>query len=238
VKVQFVCELPPEVVAASPTGTVFVNAGTDSNYEAIRFEDGKLVFDTLAPGLSAVLYLDGFTIVELDLSGGRCVAGPVQARASVSGLVLPAEGEALIQVQGCGINERVDVDGGFFAWVDPGPCSLFAVRSDGALNVRSAVVEIAPGAGDEVNVRLRLPSWRAAIGAMVRQDGDHFVLDEEIGGLRVGDTLLAVDGEPVGASLWEVLDQALGPAESMVRYTVERDGVELDVELDRSERAR
>jgi hypothetical protein len=240
------CLIDPEVVAFGPTGTVRLDRRSGAAFEAARFADGALLVDTYDDVIGGTIYLDGFSPAELSFVGGQCRVAKVVRQASVAGVITPMIGaaEGQVAVQGCGANVQVDPHGSFFAQIDPGPCTLFAVRRDGGVTVRSVPVELNPAPGEDVVVDLALPTWLAAsAGLDLRQDDDGAT---RIGpvvpggtaaelGLVEGDEILAVDGTDVeGLSLWDVSDLEVGPDGTDVVYTVLRDGEPVELTLTRA----
>jgi hypothetical protein len=232
------CPLPAWVAELAPTGSVFVPLAEGNQYVEPRY-DGV---DALVPAFDGMsggtFYLVGFAAFPFTVAGGICQVGYVEAKATVSGVIVPVAGAAAgdVVVQGCGTNEVVDADGGFYAEIDPQPCELFAVRRDGGIQVRSAVVALSPSPGEDILVDLVLPAWFAAdAGVRIQEVDGGFVVSEAASGLLVGDVVLAVDGRSLdGASLWEVRDLETGPEGSRVVYTVERDGQVREIEAPRA----
>jgi len=156
----------------------------------------------------------------------------------VSGL----RGTSPVVVQGCGTNAPVDDHGDYFAYVDPGPCTLFAVRRDGHLNVRSQPVSLDLAPSDDRVVDLFLPDHVASgIDATLHHTDTGPVVASLVdggaarqAGLREGDRLLAIDHEAVDdLDGWQVLDRIQGHAGSKVRLDVLRDDVPLTVDITR-----
>lgn len=240
------CWIDAEVVGLSPTGTVRLDRRSGAAFEAARFEEGALLVDTYDDVIGGTVYLDGFSPAELSFLGGQCRVAKVVRQASVAGVITPMMGVAdgQVAVQGCGANVQVDPHGGFFAQIDPGPCTLFAVRRDGGVTVRSIPVALDPAPGEDLVVDLALPTWQAAsAGVDLRQDADGATVIGPVGpdgpaaelGLAEGDVVLAVDGtELLGLSLWEVSDLEVGPEGTDVIYTVLRDGERVELTLTRA----
>jgi hypothetical protein len=233
------CPIPSAVAELQPPATIHLEGPDGSLFEEGRYE-GRVLLVPQRPGyFTGSLYLPGFTTASLTFWDGVCRVGPIHAKATVSGLITPRDGadEGAIAVQGCGANVTVDADGGFFAEVEPTACTLFAVRRDGALVVRSEPVDLDLRPGDEVIVDLRLPAWRAAdVGAELTQDdAGAIVVRASHGELRPGDRVLAIDGAPLDdASLWEAHDLAVGPDGTDVVYEIDRDGEVLTLTLRRA----
>ncbi len=240
------CLIDPEVVAFRPTGTVRQDRRSGAAFEAARFDDGALLLDTYADAIGGTVYLDGFSPAELSFVGGQCRVAKVVRQASVAGVIMPLMGadEGQVAVQGCGANVQVDPHGSFFAQIDPGPCTLFAVRRDGGVTVRSVPVELDPAPGEDVVVDLALPTWVAAsAGLDLRQDEDGATRIGPVPpdghaaelGLAEGDVILAVDGTDLaGLSLWDVSDLEVGPDGTEVVYTVLRDGEPVELTVTRA----
>lgn len=239
------CPVDADVIALTPAGTVRLDRRSGAAFEAARFDSGAISVTTYDDVIGGTVYLDGFSPAELSFAGGQCRVGKLTQQASVSGVIVPATGatDGQIAVQGCGANVQVDPHGSFFAQVDPGPCTLFAVRRDGAVTVRSIPVPLDPAPGEDLVVDLEIPTWHAAsVGMEIRQDGDGATRIGPVNpdgpaaeaSLAQGDPILGVDGRDVrGLSLWEVMDLAVGPDGTEVVYTVLRDGERVDVTLTR-----
>ncbi|MCB9683126.1 MAG: PDZ domain-containing protein [Alphaproteobacteria bacterium] len=238
------CPLPAAVVALAPLGTVRLHRPGGSLFDVARFEQGALAIFPMDDVTGGDVQLDGYAAATLTLADGVCTVGPLVPQASITGGIVPTAGAEAGQVvvQGCGVNVVVDPYGTFFARVDPGPCTLVAVRQDGRLSVRSAPLELDLAPGEDVDVELALPTWHAAsVGVALAADDNGRVVVREVAdggpgdgaGLRAGDVVGAIDGVRVraddGEALWDAVDRALGPAGTEVTYTVWRDGERVDV---------
>lgn len=239
------CAIDADVLAEAPSGTVRLDRRSGSAFEIAQFGLGALLVAAYDDVVGGTIYLDGYSPADLHFSGGVCTVSKPVRGATVSGVIVPRAGanEGQVSVQGCGAYVQVDAHGGFFAQVDPGPCTLFAVRRDGAVTVRSTPVELDPKPGEDVVVDLILPTWTAAsAGVELHQGGDGAVTlgpvrpgtAGQAAGLVDGEVVLAIDGVDVrGLSLWEISDLEVGPAGSEVRYTVERGGEAEEVTVER-----
>jgi hypothetical protein len=239
------CPVPPDVIDAMPDGTVRIDRLSRSEFYRPDYDDSALLIPSFSDLVGGTLYLDGYAPAQLTFVDGVCTVHDLLQQAAIAGTITPTVGAEAGQVtiQGCGANTTVDADGAFFAQINPSPCSLFAVRQDGELSVRSNVLDLDPQPGDELLVVLTLPTWHAASAGLTLSTGADDVIEisrvapdsaaEDLG-LRVGDVVLEIDGEPLAdLPLWDVQDLAVGPEGTEVTYTVVRDGVVVELVLDR-----
>ncbi len=231
------CPLPPEVAERAGTGTARLDRVDGSLFEVATIVDGAAVVPDHGGVRTGTLYLDGFSPADLHIDGGVCRVSPPIARAELSGTVGPLRpGDAArVAVQGCGGHTPVEEDGAFFLYIEPGPCTVFAVRTDGDHPVRSDPVSLDLAPGEDVVVTLRLPTWTVATpGAFLGRGPDVPTMLDRVdpagpayaAGLRDGDRVTAVDGQAVDdLSPWEALDLLQGPPGSTATFQIERDGI-------------
>ncbi len=235
------CAVPAEVIEMGGNGTARMPGLHGDLFLLTEIRDGWLTLD-VPPDYAGqgVLSLPGWSPTTIEVGFRGCEVGPLQARASISGIVVASEGieDDRIEIRGCGLFQRLDRDGGFYAEVDAEPCTLIATRQDGLFRMRSDPLYLEPLPGEDLLVELVLPPWRAAgVGTVLRQRRDGIYIQEvrpdtpsEVAGLRAGDRILALDGEDVADyAVWEFVDIALGPEGSEVVYTVDRAGEEVDI---------
>ena len=235
------CPIPAELDRARPAGALYLDGDRGPQLETFRYLPGFVWVPWREGVYAGRLYLEGFSRFDLDLQGGRCEPGAVVAKATINGVVRHP-GPGVVTVQGCGANATVDAYGGFFAEIDPSPCTFFAVRQDGDLLVRSAPLALSPQPGEELIVDLELPAWRAAgVGARLElRDGGVVVgaVDDEgpaaRAGLAAGEEVVALDGLPVAdLDLWALGDRLQGPEDTPLVVTVLRDGEPVELTLSR-----
>lgn len=209
-------------------------------------EDGRFELRVGAEEGEARLDVPGFSSTTLRWSMGDagldCELDPIQLRTAVSGLVRATEGiaDGRIRVLGCGHRTRVDQDGGFFIEVDPEPCTLRAMRQDGAFMLSSPPVEVDPTSGDEVILDMNLPPWRAAgVGVSLEESDAGFVITRVVeggpasrAGLRRGDMVVALDDLDAAAlDMRSFIDLALGREGTEVTYHVLRGDQEVPLTI-------
>jgi hypothetical protein len=246
---------PPELRCALPEAAAEVSSGGTLQLHARRrgfpvsVRDGAAVIDFVPPGIeqiSGTLKLDGFSPTSLEATrseqGWSCQVGDLQAAAVLTGRVRTSRGleSGTLSITGCGGHASVDRDGGFFMEVAPEPCVLFAQRLDGVFRVRSLPTPVDPRAGRDVVIDLDLPSWETSgvgVGLETHELGISVTMvmpdsPAELAGIRPGDLIVAVDGEPAASfELDEFVDFAVGPPDTEVVYTLLRDGEEVSLTL-------
>ncbi len=177
---------------------------------SVEVLDGEVSLHTREPVGRGWLRLEEHDKVEISWSQGRCEAPLVEPEpltAAITGTVRHAAGEpeGEVWVSGCGQHAlEPDVDGGFYFLTRPGPCTLQAHRRGGVLRAWGEPVQVVAAEGEDVTVTLDLPPWRpAGLGITIEAvEGGIGVLGVIEGtaawevGLRTGDVVLEVDGEP------------------------------------------
>jgi hypothetical protein len=202
--------------------------------------EGRMVLDGY--GSSPLVFAPGTDAVPGDCGGPIAFdVGP----AAVVGMVTHADGRPAgkVWVQGCGKRVSTDVDGSYYLEaLATGSCEVQAFRRDGVFTIWSAEVGVTPIEGEDVVANLELPPHQTAgLGAEVRNvDEGVLVLRTLVGsaaeqaGLREGDVVVEIDGQPtVGLSLREFVERALGPEGTEVEIVVADGEGERIVELRR-----
>lgn len=179
---------------------------------------------------------------------GACTAPitPEPGSASLTGyLTLAGSGAPAAGgwVEGCGNLAFADGNGIVHMDILPAPCSVVAMRQDGALRTVGEPVAVVPQPGRDVVVDLTLPDApKAGLGLRVAAvDGGIQVEGVVDGGpaanagLEAGDLVLQVDGRPTtDLDLPGFVSLAAGPAGSPVVLSIERDGQRLEVTVVRA----
>ncbi len=176
---------------------------------------------------------------------GECDPIEVPEAALVAVEVIGTSPRSPIWVKGCGVIERLPKDAtSVDLEVAAMPCALEAWRTDGLLRALSPLVTIDPRPGRTTNVQLRLPeSSTGGIGISFRT-GDEAVSVRSVhrdspaweAGLRSGDRIVAVDGEPTGGLQQnDFIALGTGPVGSEVSLVVEaEDGTIDELTLERA----
>ncbi|MCB9679999.1 MAG: PDZ domain-containing protein [Alphaproteobacteria bacterium] len=199
------------------------------------------------------LAFDGIGEADADVmwteAGWTCRLGPVRPYGYVTGRVITHTGvdDARVRVVGCGATTGVDRDGGFFMEVAPEPCTLRAVRLDGAFLLRSAPVRVDPTSGVDIVLDLGLPDYEASGVGVAIEEHDLGIRVRQVfpdtpasdAGLRPGDIIVALDGVPtVELDSHGFVDLAVGAPGTDVTYTVLRGDREVDIDMTREPMAR
>jgi len=213
-------------------------------------ELGDAVFDER----SGVFSLEGYGPQALEWSDpgedgrGACRApiAPEPARASLVGtLTLRTSGRpaAGAWVEGCGNMAFADEQGVVYMDIVTEPCTLLAMRQDGMLRTVSEPVPITPVPGEDVVVDIQIPDApRGGLGVQIGQDDDgRIVIDgvletgpAESAGLREGDVVTGVDGQPTaGMPLGEFVEAVGGEAGTPVEIEIDRAGERLTFDITR-----
>jgi hypothetical protein len=172
---------------------------------------------------------------------GRCSAPitPELGRASLTGLLTLAGSGAPAAggwVEGCGNLAFADGNGIVHMDILPAPCSVLAMRQDGALRTVSEAVDVVPVPGGDVVVDLTLPDApKAGLGVRIAAAEGGIQVEgvvdggpAQAAGLEPGDLVVQIDGQPA-TDVPEFVALAGGPAGSSVVLTVERGGERLEV---------
>jgi membrane-associated protease RseP (regulator of RpoE activity) len=240
---RVVCTVDPSVSEVASAGTARLERFGGPVFTEVQLQGTSLVFEAPADALGVgSILLPGFSSAEVFFADGPCVLDALVARAAVYGVVTASEGidDDRVEVRGCGAYVRTDVDGGFFTEIDAERCTLRATRRDGLFTMRSDPLFLEPRPGEDIQVELVFPPFRAAgVGTALSQWREGIYIREvyedtpaDFAGLEPGDRILALDGEPVAdLDVMDFVDLALGPEGSAVRYTVERQGEPLELEM-------
>lgn len=205
---------------------------------SVQALDGEVVLHAREAEGSGWLQLQDHERVEISWSQGRCEAtsiAPPALTAAITGTVRHAadEPQGDVWVSGCGQHYlEPDVDGGFYFLARAGPCTLQAHRKGGMLRAWGEPVEVLAVEGEDVVVSLDLPPWRpAGLGIMIETvDGGIGVMQVIEGtaaweaGLRDGDVVLEIDGEPTSQmELAAFVERAVGQEGSRAELLVRGD---------------
>lgn len=172
------------------------------------------------------LEVPGYVRTDVQWENHRCLpVAPILA-APVVGSVHPPDGDVV--VVGCGAQVEVGPGGSFYLEAAPVPCTLQALRADGALTARGPAVEIHPQVGRDTVVDLSLPDRIGGVGIRFSIGDEGAVVDgvfagsaAEAAGLAVGDLVVAVNGETtVGMDLADFARAVIGPVGTPVSLTV------------------
>lgn len=177
----------------------------------------------------------------------RCFPDPLVLEAGaalVRGYVRNAEGEpeGRVWVDGCGGHGLTRPDGTYELEALPGWCELQAFRLDGLFTARGPREEAEPAAGEVQVVDLEVPDFpTAGLGVAIRQTGEGILVIKAVEGsdayeqgLRQGDRIVSIDGEPTAEmELVEFVETALGREGTGVVLVVSSGGVERELELTR-----
>ena len=230
-----VCELDPILVAVfaeDPTFGVLADPGIAPL--PARIQGGHLEIWPPTQTGEARLYSPELPPIGLRWSKTDCDPVEAPGLARVTGRVMdPLDQGGPYFVEGCGGRALAEADGAYSLWIAAAePCALEAWRLDGQLRALSEPGAIEPRQGAEFVIDLVLPEQRmAGLGLSFRiVDGGIEVLQIHEGtpaweaGLRVGDLVTHVDGEPTsGMSENDFVAFATGPVGSEVALTLSSD---------------
>ena len=203
-----------------------------------RIVDGDLLLRGVNEMGEAWLHLSEHPPVLVTWQDGEC--DPIEApeAAVVEVEVTGSRAQSPVWVKGCGVTERLaDGTTSIAFQVAAAPCALEAWRIDGALRALTPLVMIDPQPGRTTRVRLQLPeSETGGIGISFRtgQDavsvrGIHPNSPAWDAGLRSGDRIVAVDGEPTGGlQQHDFIALGTGPIGTEVSLTVEAEDGSVD----------
>ena len=209
-----------------------------------RVVDGKvMLLDSRSRG-HALLSVEGLPDTPFSWDEDGC--GPIRVGqfATVLGTVQNAflRGSRRPHVVGCAANTPVDQDGQFELRIAVEPCEIVARRRDGPLLAVSDPVSIDPHPGETIELTLDLPDYRqAGVGfsfELVAGGLEVVAVHEDTpawdGGLRTGDTIVAVDGESTEEMRNDdIMATIPGPEGTTVQLTVLRGDEELSIRFQR-----
>jgi hypothetical protein len=242
-----------------------IGGHSDGNGRIVEVIDGvaylPLVYDLGSSGdatfdaRSGVFALEGYGPGKIAWSDrpegggkGRCLATiqPELGRASLTGTLTLARSGAPAAggwIEGCGNLAFADADGIVHMDIVDSPCTVVAMRQDGALRSVSEPANVTPIPGSDVVLDLTLPDApKAGLGIQIAEAEGGIeiqgVVDggpAQAAGLEAGDLVVQVDGQAADElTLPEFVSLAAGPAGSQVVLGVERDGRRLDIAVVRA----
>jgi hypothetical protein len=258
-----ICDLG--VPVRSSTAYLAIGGDSDLNGRMVEVVNGTaylpLVYDLGELGdqtfdeRSGVFALDGYGPSQITWSDrpgeggkGRCtkVTAPEPGRASLTGmLTVDGSGTAAAGgwVEGCGNLAFADGNGVVHMDIVSTPCTVIAMRQDGALRTMSPPVDVVPVPGQDVVVDFTLPSQpRAGLGIRISSAEGGMLVEGVIdggpaqaAGLEAGDLVVAIDGQAAGElPLEDFVDLVGGAAGTEVVLGIERDGVRIDLTMVRA----
>ena len=206
--------------------------------------DGQVMLMDPRPRGHALLSVEGLPDTPFSWDEEGC--GPIRVGqfATVLGTVQNAflRGSRRPHVVGCAANTPVDQDGQFELRIAVEPCEIVARRRDGPLLAVSDPVSIDPRPGEIIELTLDLPDYRqAGVGfsfELVAGGLEVVAVHEDTpawdGGLRTGDTIVAVDGESTEEMRNDdIMATIPGPEGTTVQLTVLRGDEELSIRFRR-----
>ncbi len=207
--------------------------------------DDSLAITVLEHTGQADLYLTSGSTVSIGWSGERCDAVDLDARlASLEITVTDRRMDPLIWLTGCGMRpRRVVANVEETIDVVAEPCVLEAWRTDGALRALADPVYIDPLPGDVITLQMDLPEHRMAGMGIAFAMGEDAAEVRSVrpnspawdAGLRSGDRIVGVDGEPTdGMTDNDFIAFGTGPEGTEVRIVVQRDnGTTEEISIER-----
>jgi hypothetical protein len=164
-----------------------------------RIEDGVLIADADFANAGWV-EVPGYPTLQWRADQSACPALSLASTSAVMGTVSPPDGD--VSVSACGSTLPADDDGAFYVPAVPGPCRVYATRSDGAVLVQGERTQVTVVEGQDVVVDLWVPdeTW-GSIGLWLTKD-DPVRVAAVVGGsaaemahVQPGDVVLSIDGE-------------------------------------------
>ncbi len=168
---------------------------------------GNVVLEHVPPEGDAWAHLDGQPPIPFSWNEDGCdtISSPGTARLTVIIANPPDDGPTWIR--GCGVSHYLtNGESTLELEVPATPCAMEAWRTDGALRAISPLATVDPRAGGHAEVVLELPEEEVAGLGIQFRTGDSAVTVARVwpnspawhAGLRDGDRILAIDGQPVG----------------------------------------
>jgi len=210
-----------------------------------RFDGEALVLRDAPDQGEAWLHTRSQPPVLVSWEGDACDPIELPELATLAVEVVGRTASSPVWVKGCGLTRRLDNDQDRIELeVAAVPCAMEAWRIDGALRALSPLETVDPSPGRTTRVRLVLPETETGgIGIAFRTGEDavsvrHVRPDSPAweAGLRVGDRIVAVDGEPTGGlQQHDFIALGTGPVGSEVVLTVAaEDGTVDEIVLQRA----
>lgn len=238
---------------AAPTGDAYLRAGPDDlPGRRVRLSRGGFRVQMMPTEGTGQLHIDGLAPVDVSWSGGICDPVTLPARdlprltVRVEDPLTDSPDTATVFLSGCGLRmTRVTAGEAIELDLQPGAsCVVNAWRMDGLFRALAIPELVVLEAGEALDLTMVLPPERmGGMGFQFRPLADSVavqVVYEDTpawdAGLRSGDRILSVDGEPTDdmASNDFVL-LGTGPEGSTVRLEVEQqDGAVVEVDITRA----
>ena len=243
------CALGPELhqtLSALREGIDWAVRGEDGDHLATRRNGDRLTIWPPSPTGRGRLLLPGQPAAPLRWTKGVCAPLNTTPTATLQGrLIDPLDQGGPYFVVGCGTQALVQDDLSFTLQIAAAePCQVEAWRMDGPLRALSEPAEITLEPGTTRALELRLPEVRmAGLGIAFRvEDGGVRTLKVHDGspaweaGLREGDLIIEVDGQPTpGMSDNDFVAFGTGPSGSVARLVIADDAGTSTVEVRRGE---
>jgi hypothetical protein len=210
----------------------------------VRVVRDEILFRTDRLSGEGLLRIPGYSRQRLrwDTSEGGAACSPVflDPVAVVVGRVEPVWGE--VSVSGCGSYDKTDEDGNFYLEVEPELCEVVASRKDGAVTILGEPASVVPVPGTEIEITLHLPEARGGglglrwepVDEGWRVTGAFKNSPAMEAGVKFGDIISSVDGEPTGAdSVAEIPTLTEGLEGSIATLTIISGGQERQIAVER-----
>lgn len=212
---------------------------------AARVVDGALQLVDVDVSGEAWLHLPDTPPVPVDWGPDGCSPIEPTGTATVQVTVDNAPADDVVWIAGCGTQARLAPGESQLDLTVPAvPCALEAWRLDGLLRAVSPLATLDPRPDARLSVSLRLPTVRMAGLGIQFRPGEQAVTVARVwpdtpaweAGLRAGDRILAVDGEPTGGlETNDFIALGTGPEGTIAVLTVEsEDGTVDEIALSRA----